>query len=279
MKNTKHSFIVNNMCLLIKDNPKITLEQLSEILKLNSTYLQKLFSKITGLSPKEYALCVQENSFKNLLDTEMSITQAIYQSGHESNSRIYEKSNELLGMTPKEYKNGQYEKDIMLAVGECSLGSFLIAQTDKGICAISLGNNPQQLIEEIQTRFKKANFIAGNNIFEDTVAKVIGLIENPQNNIDLPLDIRGTMFQQKVYKTLKNIPVGTTVSYKQLAEMVGSPKAVRAVANACANNKIACLIPCHRVVRSNGNLAGYRWGIEIKEKLLQKEKNIEEAIV
>lgn len=272
-KNTTHNIMINEICLLIQKNPKITLTELASIFGMNSTYLQKLFSKLIGVSPKQYAVSVKQNNFKDLLTQDISITQAIYQSGHESNSRVYEKSNELLGMTPKQYKSGHYTKDIMLAIGECYLGSFLVAQTDKGICDVSLGNNPEKLIYEIQDRFKYANFIAGDKSFEDTVAKVVGLIENPKNNIDLPLDIIGTLFQQKVWQVLKNIPVGTTVSYQQLAEMVGSPKAVRAVASACARNNIAILIPCHRVVRTNGNLGGYRWGIEVKKQLLQQEKN------
>lgn len=271
-KYTRHNLIVNEICVLIQKNPKITLKELAEIFNFHSTYVQKVFCKIIGLSPKQYALSVQKNSFKNLLDKNISITEAIYQSGHESNSRVYENSNTLLGMTPKQYKHGHYRKDIMLAVGECSLGSFLVAQTDKGICAVSLGDNPQKLINEIQDRFKQANFIVADKSFEDTVAKVVGIIENPKNTIELPLDIVGTVFQQKVYKILKNIPIGTTVSYQQLAEMIGSPKSVRAVASACAKNNIAILIPCHRVIRTNGELAGYRWGIELKKQLLQQEK-------
>lgn len=255
MKTKNHLPLVNYILGVMNENPKITLEQLSQQTDMSATYIQKIFKETTGISPKEYANAIQDKSFMELLSNDKSITQAIYDSGYESSSRIYEKSNQLLGMTPTEYKEGSYRKEIMLAVGQCFLGSVLVAQTYKGICAISLGNNPEVLIEE-------------------TVAKVIGLIQEPHKHLllNLPLDIQGTLFQKKVWKVLKEIPIGKTVTYSELAQMIGLPKAVRAVASACANNNIAIVIPCHRVVRKGGNLAGYRWGIERKEALLNKEK-------
>lgn len=268
-----HTSLVNHLINLIDKNPKITLKQLSEQTDISPFYIQKMFKENIGISPKEYASFIKKNQFITYLKENKSITEAIYASGYESTSRLYEKSNQLLGMTPSEYKEGIYNQKIMIAVGECSLGSILVAQTEKGICAISLGDNPEILIEEIQKRFPDAEFIGGNKVFEETVAKVIGFIEHPQNDTlsNLSLDIQGTVFQQKVWKTLKEIPMGQTVTYSELAYMIGSPQAIRAVASACANNKIAIAIPCHRVIRKGGNLAGYRWGIERKEELLKKE--------
>lgn len=276
MKITKnHIPLVNHILSLIYDNPKITLEELSAQTDISPAYIQKMCKEVTGLSPKEYASSLQYNHFVELLENnESTITQAIYDSGYESTSRVYEKSNQLLGMTPTQYKDKTYSQNIIVAIGECSLGSVLVAQTNKGICAINLGSSPESLMNELQDRFPKAQFLIGNKNFEDTVAKIIGLIEEPHKNIllDFPLDIQGTLFQKKVWKVLKEIPIGKTVTYSELAQMIDSPKSVRAVASACANNNIAILIPCHRVVRKGGDLAGYRWGIERKEKILNKEK-------
>ena len=274
MKTKNHLPLINYLLGLIYENPKITLEQLSEQTDMSATYIQKIFKETTGISPKEYASAIQDKSFIDLLGNDKSITQAIYDSGYESSSRIYEKSNQLLGMTPKEYQKGSYTKEIMLAVGQCFLGAVLVAQTTKGICAISLGDNPEVLIEEIQKRFPQAKYIAGDKNFEETVAKVIGLIQEPHKNLllNLPLDTQGTLFQKKVWKVLKEIPIGKTVTYSELAQMIGMPKAVRAVANACANNNIAILIPCHRVLRKGGALSGYRWGVERKKSIIDKEQ-------
>ena len=177
----------------------------------------------------------------------------------------------MLGMTAKNFRKGGTGEAIRFAVGECSLGSILVAASEKGVCAISLGDNPNKLGKDLQDRFPKAQLIGGDKHFERVVAKVVGFVEAPKLDLDLPLDVRGTAFQRRVWKALREIPAGSTASYTRIAERIGSPKAVRAVAGACAGNAIAVAIPCHRVLHTDGNLSGYRWGVERKRALLQKE--------
>jgi AraC family transcriptional regulator, regulatory protein of adaptative response / methylated-DNA-[protein]-cysteine methyltransferase len=199
------------------------------------------------------------------------VTEAIYGAGFNSNSRFYETSNEVLGMTPTVYKNGGKDAEIRFAVGECSIGSVLVALSPKGVCAILLGDDPDALGRDLQDRFPQANLIGGDAGFEELVAKVVGLVEAPSVGLDLPLDIRGTAFQQRVWQALREIPAGRTASYTDIARRIGEPKAVRGVAQACGANKIAVAIPCHRVLRNDGALSGYRWGVERKRALLDKE--------
>jgi AraC family transcriptional regulator of adaptative response/methylated-DNA-[protein]-cysteine methyltransferase len=199
------------------------------------------------------------------------VTDAIYDAGYNSNSRFYETSNQVLGMTPSSYRAGGSQTEIRFAVGECSLGSILVAQSDRGICAILLGDDPDSLVREVQDQFPKANLIGGDAGFERLVAKVVGFVEAPALGLDLPLDVRGTAFQQRVWQSLRKIPVGSTASYTDIARLIGSPKSVRAVAQACGANALAVAIPCHRVVRNDGALSGYRWGVERKRALLEKE--------
>jgi AraC family transcriptional regulator of adaptative response/methylated-DNA-[protein]-cysteine methyltransferase len=174
-------------------------------------------------------------------------------------------------MTPSEFRAGGSDADIFFAVGECSLGSILVAASRKGVCAILLGSDPARLVRDLQDQFPKANLIGNEKRYEALVAKVVGFVEQPRLGLDLPLDIRGTAFQQRVWKALREIPVGETASYATIAKKIGLPKSVRAVAQACAANSLAVAIPCHRVVRTNGSLSGYRWGIERKRTLLERE--------
>ena len=174
-------------------------------------------------------------------------------------------------MTPTNFRSGGHGTTIRFAVGECSLGSILVAATAKGICAISLGDDPEALVRDLQDRFPKAQLIGGDTAFEQLVAQVIGFVEAPALGLDLPLDVRGTAFQQRVWQALRAIPTGTTANYSDIAARLGTPQAVRAVAQACASNTLAVAIPCHRVVRKDGALAGYRWGIERKRALLERE--------
>ena len=199
------------------------------------------------------------------------MTYAIYDAGYNSNSRFYETANQVLGMTPSNYRAGGSQTEIHFAVGECSLGSILVAQSDRGICAILLGDDPDSLARDLQDQFPHANLIGGNASFEQLVAKVVGFVEAPALGLDLPLDVRGTAFQQRVWQSLRKIPVGSTASYTDIAKLIGSPKSVRAVAQACGANALAVAIPCHRVVRNDGALSGYRWGVERKRALLEKE--------
>jgi AraC family transcriptional regulator of adaptative response/methylated-DNA-[protein]-cysteine methyltransferase len=200
-----------------------------------------------------------------------SVTEAYYDAGFGSNGRFYAESNAMLGMTPKRFKAGGADTDIRFAVGQTSLGAILVAESDRGIVAVTLGDDPDGLVRDLQDRFPKARLIGGDAGFEARVAQVVGAVEHPGTGIDLPLDIRGTAFQQRVWRALRQIPAGKTVTYADLAEKIGDPKAVRAVAGACAANSLAVLIPCHRVIRTDGSLSGYRWGVERKRGLLMRE--------
>lgn len=203
------------------------------------------------------------------------ITDAIYEAGFNSSSRFYEQSGRLLGMRASDYRAGGAGAEIRFAVGQCSLGAILVAQSARGICAILLGDDPDQLVRDLQDQFPKAELIGGNPEFERLVAQVVGFVEAPEIGLDLPLDVRGTSFQQRVWQALRDIPPGTTVTYTDIAQRIGAPKAVRAVGHACGSNCLAVAIPCHRVVRRDGDLAGYRWGVERKRELLRREKETE----
>ena len=199
------------------------------------------------------------------------MTEAIYAAGYGSPARFYERSNERLGMTPTAYRKGGKGEEIRFAVGECSLGSILVAATERGVCAISLGDDPESLCHELERRFPEATLVGGDPTFETLVATAVGLVENPRSGARLPLDVRGTAFQERVWRALSQLPAGRTTTYSELARSLGAPASIRAVARACALNPIAIAIPCHRVVRTDGGLAGYRWGIERKCALLARE--------
>ena len=252
-----------------------SLAQLSERAGLSSYHLHRLFKRATGLTPKAYAQAHRIQRVRTKLTRSNTVTDAMYDAGYNSNSRFYAESNQLLGMAPTQFRNGGSDIEIYFALAECSLGSILVAQSSRGICAISLGDDPRILLEELQQQFSTAKLIGGDANYEKMVAKVIGFIENPNTNWDLPLDIRGTVFQQCVWQALLTIGPGQTTSYSDLAQRIGSPKAVRAVASACAANVLAVAIPCHRVVRMNGDLSGYRWGVERKRTLLNRETSHE----
>jgi AraC family transcriptional regulator of adaptative response/methylated-DNA-[protein]-cysteine methyltransferase len=199
------------------------------------------------------------------------VTEALYAAGFGSSGRFYENTGDMLGMTPTAYRAGGAEVAIRFAVGQCSLGAILVACSLRGICVIWLGDDPEALVHDLQDRFPKAQLIGGDADFEQMVARVVGHVEDPARGVGLPLDIRGTAFQQRVWQALRAIPAGTTATYAEIAERIGAPRAVRAVAGACAANVLAVAIPCHRVVRTDGSLSGYRWGIERKQALLERE--------
>jgi AraC family transcriptional regulator of adaptative response/methylated-DNA-[protein]-cysteine methyltransferase len=207
-----------------------------------------------------------------LADETSSVTNAIYGAGFNSSSRFYEKSTEVLGMTPTAFKKGGKDAEIRFAIGECSLGAILVARSEKGVCAISFGDDPGALVRDLEDRFPNARLIGDDRGFEQLVARVVGFVEAPQLGLDLPLDVRGSAFEERVWQALRGIPSGKTASYSEIAHRIGKPSAARAVARACAANKVAVAIPCHRVVRSDGGLAGYRWGVERKRALLEREK-------
>jgi AraC family transcriptional regulator of adaptative response/methylated-DNA-[protein]-cysteine methyltransferase len=234
-------------------------------------HFHRVFKTFTGLTPKAYAMANRADRVRKALSHRGTVTSAIYNAGFHSNGRFYAESNQRLGMTPTAFKAGGEGATIRLAVGECSLGSILVAASDRGICSISLGDDPDALVQELQDRFPKARWIGGDQSFERLVAKVIALVENPSADIQLPLHVQGTAFQQRVWQALSGIPRGKTATYSEIAEQLGQPTATRAVASACAANQLAVAIPCHRVVRTDGSLSGYRWGIERKAQLLHAE--------
>lgn len=235
-------------------------------------HFHRVFKAVTGLTPKGYASAHRSRKVREGLKGERTVTDALYDAGFNSNSRFYESANQLLGMTPGDYKAGGTNNAILFAVGQCSLGAILVAQSARGVCAILLGDDPDQLVRDLQDQFPKAELVGADQRFEQLVAQVVGLIEAPAVGLDLPLDLRGTAFQERVWQALRDIPPGNTASYAQIAERIGAPKSFRAVAQACGANSLAVAIPCHRVVRSNGELSGYRWGVERKQQLLAREK-------
>lgn len=238
---------------------------------LSTYHFHRVFKSVTGLTPRAYADAHRSRRVRDGLERGSSVTEAIFDAGYNSSGRFYARSNGLLGMTPSRFRAGGTDTEIRFAIGECSLGSILVATSDRGICAILLGEDPDTLARDLQDRFPQAHLIGGDADFEQLVAKVVGFVEAPALGLDLPLDVRGTAFQQRVWQALRKIPAGSTASYAQIAQRIGSPKAVRAVARACAANALAVAIPCHRVVRNDGALSGYRWGVERKRALLERE--------
>ena len=270
----EHSEKIASACRLIENSETPpSLKLLAQHVGLSTYHFHRVFKAATGLTPKGYAAAHRASLVRKSLNKSDTVTDAIYDAGYNSNSRFYETSNQVLGMTPSNYRAGGAQTDIRFAVGECSLGSILVAQSQRGICAIFLGDDPDALVRELQDQFPNANLIGGDAGFEQLVAKVVGVVEAPERGLDLPLDVRGTAFQQRVWQSLRKIPAGSTASYTDVAKLIGSPRSVRAVAQACGANKLAVVIPCHRVVRNDGALSGYRWGVERKRALLKKEAN------
>ncbi len=252
-----------------EEAPKLA--DLAASVGLSPYHFHRVFKTITGVTPKAYAAEMRARRAADKLRTAGTVTEAIYDAGFNSSSRFYENTDARLGMTPGAVRRGGAGAVIRFAVGEASLGAVLVAATNKGVCAILLGDDPQALVRDLQDRFPRAEFKGGDAEFERTVAEVVGLVEAPGQRLDLPLDIRGTAFQQRVWAALSAIPSGKTATYAEIARAIGQPKAVRAVAQACGANPLAIAIPCHRVVRSDGDLSGYRWGVERKRKLIDRE--------
>jgi AraC family transcriptional regulator of adaptative response/methylated-DNA-[protein]-cysteine methyltransferase len=267
------SALVARACLLIEasETPP-DLGQLADQAGLSRYHFHRVFKAETGLTPKAYASAYRARRLREELDAAGgSVTDAIYGAGFNSGSRFYETSEQVLGMRAREYRAGGIGAVIRFALGQCSLGAILVAQSQRGICAILLGDDPDQLLRDLQDRFPKAELIGGDADFEQRVAEVVGFVEAPALGLNLPLDVRGTAFQQRVWQALREIPAGSTASYAEVAARIGAPKAVRAVAQACGANAIAVAIPCHRVVRSDGDVSGYRWGVARKRELLRRE--------
>jgi len=247
------------------------LDELAQQAGLSPHHLHRIFKAVTGLTPKAYVDARRSARVRSALAQGQSVTAAIYAAGFNSNGRFYAAAGEVLGMTASHYKKGGASRRIHFAVGQCSLGAILVAATERGVCAILLGDDPAALVDDLQARFAEAELVGADAAFERLVADVVGLVEAPRLGLDLPLDVRGTVFQERVWQALRQIPAGQTASYADVARSIGSPGAVRAVAHACAQNPVAVAIPCHRVVRSDGALSGYRWGVERKRTLLERE--------
>jgi len=268
----ENAALVARACRIIEESEEEpSLEELADAVGRSPTYFHRVFKAATGLTPKGYAAAHRAKKVRQGLASGSTVTKTIYDAGFNSGGRFYEKSTDMLGMTPSRYRTGGTNEEIKFAVGETSLGTILVASSKKGVAAILLGNDPDELLRNLQDRFPNADLIGADRDYESLVARVVGFVEAPRIGLDLPLDIRGTAFQQRVWHALQEIPVGETVSYAEIAERIGSPEAVRAVAGACAANNLAVAIPCHRVVRNDGSLSGYAWGVERKRVLLDRE--------
>lgn len=260
------------LCRLIENADQApSLDDLAMHAGLSASHAHRMFKAVTGLTPKAYAAAHRAKRVRAELDRSQTVTDAIYGAGYNSSGRFYDNADQVLGMTPTRYRRGGEDTAIRFAIGDCSLGAILVAASERGVCAILIGDDPEALARDLQDRFARAELIGGDAVFEQWVAKVVGLVEVPRLGLDLPLDVRGTAFQQRVWQALREIPPGATASYSEIARRIAAPKAVRAVAGACAANTLAVAIPCHRVVRTDGSLSGYRWGVERKRALLERE--------
>lgn len=264
--------IVARACRLIeRSEEEPSLADLARTVGRSASYFHRLFKAATGLTPKDYAYAHRAAKVRRCLARGDRVTEAIYDAGFNSSGRFYAKSTDMLGMTPTQYRSGGCNEDIHFAIGESSLGAILVASSKRGVASILLGDDPDQLLRELQDRFPNARLVGADRAYEDLVARVVGFVEAPGVGLDLPLDVRGTVFQQRVWQALQDIEVGQTVSYAEIARRIGAPKSVRAVAGACAANNLAIAIPCHRVVRNDGTHSGYAWGVERKRALLDRE--------
>ncbi len=272
--------LMREICHYIEANldKRLTLAELSKQAHLSPPHFQRRFKAVIGVSPKEYIASCRIKKFKNSLKNNNSVTDAIYDGGFGSSSRVYSKIDSKLGMTPRQYKEQGRRITISYGFGETPYGTVLIAATDRGICFIQFRESQETLLENLQAEFKNAALVPmrkeSKEQFALWIKALCAYLKGKPGSLDLPLDIKGTAFQIKVWKYLQKIPYGKVESYAEVAKGIGNKKAYRAVANACANNKIAIVIPCHRVIRGNGELAGFRWGgVEVKKKLLELENS------
>ncbi len=263
---------VARACRLIEEAEAVpALDALAEEVGMSPFHFHRVFRSVTGITPKTYAAAQRAERVAAGLREADTVTQALYEAGYKAPSRFYAGATERLGMTPGTYRKGGLGARIRFAVAPCALGAVLVAASERGVCAILLGDEAEALTQELRQRFPGAALSPGDAAFAEWVAQVVGLVEVPARGLDLPLDIGGTAFQQRVWAALRAIPLGTTATYADIARAIGAPAAVRAVALACGANRLAVAIPCHRVVRSDGALSGYRWGVARKRALLTRE--------
>jgi AraC family transcriptional regulator, regulatory protein of adaptative response / methylated-DNA-[protein]-cysteine methyltransferase len=260
-------------CVIMDNAEEIpTLAELAGAVGLSPFYFQRQFKSIVGVTPKQYAMEKRKQRIQANLQAGEPVTTALYDAGYSSSAPFYNQARQALGMTPSTYKNGGNGARIHYAIHETRLGWLLVAVTAAGVCAIEFGESQAQLEASLHTRFPQAEIIPGGSVFDGWVQRILAFLDRPSQDLELPVDVRGTAFQHQVWQALRQIPLGETISYTELARRVGRPKAVRAVARACAVNQVAVVIPCHRVVGASGSLTGYRWGIERKRWLIEREK-------
>ncbi len=272
-----HIEVVTAVCRWIDDaivaeQPVPSLETLALRTGFSPFHLHRVFKKAIGVTPRAYGAGMRARRMRERLADGDSVSDAIINAGYSSSSRFYEGAMRRLGMTASQAQRGGVGETVRFAVGESSLGPLLVAATEKGVCSIQFGDDPNELVHELERRFPSAELVGDDEDFARVVSRVVAFVETPQNGLDLPLDIRGTAFQERVWLALTAIPAGRTMTYTQLAAAIGQPTAVRAVASACAANEIAMAIPCHRIIRASGALSGYRWGVERKSEILQRER-------
>ena len=258
--------------LLDSAEETVTLAELSKRVGLSAFHLQRLFKRATGLSPREYQAARRMQQVKGDLRKGADVTTALYDAGFGSPSRLYEKASQQLGMTPGKYRRGGAGSRIRFSVASTPIGRVLIAATDRGLCSVRFGDSAAELERELRAEFHAAEIARDDAAMQAYVDPLLAAIRGENTSVDLPLDVKATAFQTKVWDHLRRIPRGETRSYSEVAKQIGDPKAVRAVARACATNPVAIVVPCHRVVRSDGKLAGYRWGVDRKNKLLERER-------
>ncbi|MDZ7995986.1 MAG: bifunctional DNA-binding transcriptional regulator/O6-methylguanine-DNA methyltransferase Ada [Nostoc sp. EfeVER01] len=248
-----------------------TLSELCSQVEMSPSYLQRIFKQIIGVSPFQYADTLRSQRLKQRLQSGEEIADAVYDTGYGSSSQLYEKAPKQLGMTPKTYQQAGKTISIVYAIAPCLLGYLLVATTEKGICAVKLGDEADKLEHILNQEFHQAQIVRNDHIYKDWIQAILDFIAGGETHLDLPLDVRGTAFQKQVWQALQKIPYGETRTYTDIACDIAKPQAVRAVANACGANPTALIVPCHRVLRSDGSLGGYHWGIERKQKLLTQE--------
>lgn len=267
-----HRQIIIESCRRISEaESPPNLAQLAADAGYSPSYFHRIFKSIVGVTPKQYAEEVRAQKIRAHLQAGHNVTETIYGAGFNSSSRFYTSATKTLGMQPSTYRNGGKGMEIRHLIANCYLGRVLVAATPKGVCAVAFADSAQELEDYLHQTFPYATFLGNNPEFEGWVQEVLDYLEFPRKELDLPLDIEGTAFQHKVWDALSQIPVGSSATYRQIAEHIAQPKAVRAVARACASNAVAAVIPCHRVIRSDGGLGGYRWGLERKRLLLERE--------
>lgn len=268
---------ITQACRILETSSEpMGLAELAAQVAMSPFHFHRLFKQVTGLTPHAWQQALRAKRLREQLTEGEQVTRAVFDAGYQSGSNFYQQADEVLGMTAKQYRRGGERTAIQFVVGSCRLGEFLVAQSERGICAILLGNDAQSLIRELEALFPHSSLDVGDEPFARRVAQVVSVLEHPGKPITLPLDIQGTAFQQQVWQALREIPAGQTASYRDIALRIGKPQAVRAVAGACAANKLAVVIPCHRVVRNDGALSGYRWGVDRKRQLLEIEAKLQE---